>query len=98
MSNEDQISAFLKTIPKDCKNSELLITQGIIESDRSQFPILVGNVIPHLTLSIEAKEHSAPAAKGTIANNSYMHLFFFILTNIIEWGGLLARLQGSAVW
>jgi hypothetical protein len=34
MSNEDQISAFLKTIPKDCKNSELLIAKGIIEGDR----------------------------------------------------------------
>ena len=50
LSNMDQISAFLKTIPKDCKNSELLIAKGIIEGDRSQFPTLVGNVIPHLTL------------------------------------------------
>jgi len=33
MSAEDQISAFLKTIPKDCKNGELLIAKGIIESD-----------------------------------------------------------------
>jgi hypothetical protein len=70
MSNEDQISAFLKTIPKDCKNSKLLIAKGIIEGDRSQFPTLVGNVIPHLTLSIVAKEHGAPAAKHTIANIS----------------------------
>ena len=44
MSNEDQISAFLKTIPKDCKNSNLLIAKGIIEGDRSHFPTLVGNV------------------------------------------------------
>ena len=33
MSAEDQISAFLKTIPKDCKNGELLIAKGIIEGD-----------------------------------------------------------------
>ena len=70
MTNKDQISAFLKTIPKDCKNSKLLIAKGIIEGDRSRFLTLVGNVIPHLTLSIEAKEHGAPAAKGTIANTS----------------------------
>jgi hypothetical protein len=70
MSNEDQISAFLKTIPKDYKNSKLLIAKGIIEGDRSRFLTLVGNVIPHLTLSIEAKEHGAPAAKCTIANTS----------------------------
>jgi hypothetical protein len=44
---EDQITAFLKTIPKDCKNGELLIAKGIIEGDRSRFPTLVGNVIPH---------------------------------------------------
>ena len=49
MSNEDQISAFLKTIPKDCKNGDLLIAKGIIEGDRSRFPTLVGNVIPMLT-------------------------------------------------
>lgn len=46
MSNEDQISMFLKTIPKDCNNSDLLITKGIIEGDRSRFPTLVGNVSP----------------------------------------------------
>ena len=28
MSAEDQISAFLKTIPKDCKNGELLIAKA----------------------------------------------------------------------
>ena len=33
LSNEDQISVFLKTIPKDCKNSKLLIAKGIIEGD-----------------------------------------------------------------
>ena len=33
MSAEDQISAFLKTIPKDCTNGELLIAKGIIEGD-----------------------------------------------------------------
>ena len=31
MSNEDQINVFLKIIPKDCTNSELLIMKGIIE-------------------------------------------------------------------
>ena len=70
MSAEDQISAFLKTIPKDCKNSELLIAKGIIEGDRSRFPTLVGNVIPHLTLSIDSKEPGASLAKRTIANTS----------------------------
>lgn len=70
MSAEDQISAFLKTIPKDCKNGELLIAKGIIEGDRSRFPTLVGNVIPHLTLSIDTKEYGAQAAKRTIANTS----------------------------
>jgi hypothetical protein len=33
MLAEDQISAFLKMIPKDCKNGELLIAKGIIEGD-----------------------------------------------------------------
>jgi hypothetical protein len=70
MSTEDQISAFLKTIPKDCKNGELLIAKGIIEGDRPQFPTLVGNVIPHLTLSIKTREFGAQAAKRTIANTS----------------------------
>src|SRR5512144_305104 len=59
-----------KTIPKDCKNSELLIAKGIIEGDRSRFPTLVGNVIPHLTLSIESKEPGVSFAKRTIANTS----------------------------
>jgi hypothetical protein len=31
MSAEGQISTFLKMIPKDCKNSKLLIANGIIE-------------------------------------------------------------------
>ena len=70
MSAEDQISAFLKTIPKDCKNSELLIAMGIIEGDRSWFPTLVGNMIPHLTLSIDTKEFGAQATKRMIANMS----------------------------
>jgi hypothetical protein len=70
MSAKDQISPFLKTIPKDCKNSELLITKCINEGDRSRFPTLVGNVIPHLTLSIDSKEPGASAAKRTIANTS----------------------------
>ena len=30
MSKEDKIRAFLKMIPKDCRNSELGIAQGII--------------------------------------------------------------------
>lgn len=68
MFNEDQISVFLVTIPKDCKNSELLITKDIIEGDRSWFLTLVGNVISQLMVYIEAKEHSAPAAKRTIVN------------------------------
>ena len=33
MSEEDRISAFLKTIPRDCKNSELGIARDIIEGD-----------------------------------------------------------------
>ena len=70
LSNKDYISAFLKTFPKDCNNSKLLITKCIIEGDRSRFPILVGNVIPHLTLSMEAKELGMSAAKHTIANMS----------------------------
>ena len=56
MSNEDKRSVFLQTIAKDCKNIKLLIAKGIIEGDRSQLPTMVGNVIPHLTLSMEAKE------------------------------------------
>ena len=70
MSNKDQISVFLKMIPKDWNDSELLIAKGNIEGDRSWFPTLVVTVVPHLTLSIEAKEHGAPAAKWTIANTS----------------------------
>jgi hypothetical protein len=70
MSAEDQISAFLKTIPKDCKNGKLLIAKGIIEGDRFRFPTLVGNMIPHLTLFIDSKEYSVQAAKRTIANTS----------------------------
>jgi hypothetical protein len=66
MLAEDQITAFLKTIPKDCKNGKLLITKGIIEGDQSRFPTLVGNVIPHLTLSIDTKEPGAQAAKCTM--------------------------------
>jgi len=69
-SNEDHIGTFLRTIPKDCKNSKLLIDKGTIEGNRSRLPTLFGNVIPHLTLSIETKEHSAPGAKCTIANMS----------------------------
>ena len=88
MPNEDQISAFLKTFPKDCKNCKLLIAKGIIDGDRSRLPTLVGNVTPLLTLSIEAKEHSAPAAKHTIANTSSTQ-GQHIMTNVIEWGGLL---------
>lgn len=66
MSTEDQISPFLKTIPNDCNNSELLITKGIIEGDKSWLPTLVDNIITHLSLSIEANDHSTPTAKHTI--------------------------------
>lgn len=34
MSKQDKISAFLKTIPKDGKNSELRIPRNIIKGDR----------------------------------------------------------------
>jgi hypothetical protein len=70
MSMEDQISALLKMIPKDCKNGKLLIAKGIIEGDRSRFPILVGNVIPCLPLPIDTKEPHVQDAKCTIANTS----------------------------
>jgi hypothetical protein len=70
MSAEDQISAFLKRIPNHCKNGKLLIAEGIIEGDQSRFPTLVGNVIPHVTLSIKVKEPRAQATKHTIANAS----------------------------
>ena len=65
---EDQISLFLKTIPKHCKNIKLLISKGIIEGDQSWFSTLVGSVIPHLTLSIDTKKFDVQAAKRTIAN------------------------------
>ena len=63
MSEEDKISAFLKTIPNDCKNSELGITWGTIKGDRSWFPTLIGTVTPHLSLSIESREQGASDAK-----------------------------------
>ena len=68
MSNEDLISAFLKTIPKYCKNRELAIEMGIIKGDRSRLPTLIGNVIPHLLLSMDMKEHGDMIAQHTIAN------------------------------
>ncbi len=34
LSEPDRISAFIQTIPKDCKNTELVISKGIIEGDR----------------------------------------------------------------
>ena len=68
MSKEDKVSAFLATIPKDCKNSELGIAQGIIEGDRSRFPTLIGTVIPHLSLSFESQEWGASDAKHAITN------------------------------
>ena len=68
MFEEDKISAFLNTIPKDCKNSELGIDWGIIEGNRSQFPTLIGAIIPHLSLSIESQEWAEPDARHTIAN------------------------------
>jgi hypothetical protein len=42
MLNKDQIIASLMIIPKDYKNSELVIARDIIEGDSSQFPTLVG--------------------------------------------------------
>ena len=54
MSKEDMISVFLKRIPKDCKKSELGITWGIIEGDRSWVPTLIGTFVPHLSLSIKS--------------------------------------------
>ena len=56
LSKTDRISAFLQTIPKNCKNSELVIAKGIIEGDRSRFPMLISMVIPHLSLSIASRE------------------------------------------
>ncbi len=70
MSDKDKISTFLTTIPKVCKNSELVIAWGIIEGDRSQFPTLIGTFIPHLSLSIDSREWGATDAKHTIANAS----------------------------
>ena len=70
MSNKDQISAFLKTILKDCNNMELMITKGIIEGDRSRFITLFGNVIPHLMLSIDKNNCCAAVAKCTITNTN----------------------------
>jgi hypothetical protein len=70
MSAEDQISAFLKMFLKDCKNGKLHIAKSMIKGDQSGFPTLVGNLIPHLTLSIDTKEPGAQAAKRTIANAS----------------------------
>ena len=68
LSEADRISAFLQTIPKDCKNSELVIAKGIIEGDRSRFPTLISTVIPHLSLSIVSRERGTSDAKRTIAN------------------------------
>ncbi len=68
MSKEDKISASRKTIPMDCKNSELGIAWGIIEGYMSRFPTLIGIVIPHLSLSIELQEQGVPNAKRIIAN------------------------------
>ena len=68
LSEEDKISAFLKSISKDCKNSELGNAWGIIEGDRSRFPTLIGTVIPHLSLSFESQEWGASDAKHAITN------------------------------
>ncbi len=46
MSNEDQISAFLKMIPKDCKNGNLLIAKGTIEGTDPVSPHLSGMLSP----------------------------------------------------
>ena len=95
VSNKDQISAFLNIIPKDCKN-KLLIAKGIIEGDRSWFPTLVGNVIPHLTCPLKQKSTVLPLPSAQLPTRA-PHLES-VLTNVIKWGGLLARLRGSAVW
>jgi hypothetical protein len=100
MSAEDPISAFLKTIPKDCKNSKLLIAKGITEGDRSRFPTLVGNVIP-LTLSINTKEFSVQAVKRMIANTSFAsgQPPRSAVTLVEALGGApVDRLLGSAAW
>ena len=55
-------------IPKDCKNSELVISKGIIEGNRSRSPMLISMVIPHLSLSIVSRERGTSDAKRTIAN------------------------------
>ncbi len=67
MSNEDQISTFLKTIPKDYKNGELVIANGIIEGDWLCDATLVGNVIPMLSPTINTMEHGVPVPMHTIA-------------------------------
>ena len=54
-------------IPKDCKNSELVISKGIIEGNRSRSPMLISMVIPHLSLSIASRERGRSNAKRTIA-------------------------------
>ena len=56
--------------PSASKNSKLISAQVIIEDDRSMFSNLVGNVVPHLSLSNETMEHGASVEKCTIANIS----------------------------
>ena len=68
MSNEDQISMFLKMIPKDCKNGELVNVKGIIEADQLCFPTLVGNVFPVLSPTIDTKECRVSVPNHMIAN------------------------------
>jgi hypothetical protein len=101
LSVEDHISAFLKTTPKDCKNSELLIAKGIIEGDQSRFPTLVGNVIPHLTLSIDPRSRVHPPP-NTLSTTPALHLDMIprsIATLGRALGGdLVGRPLGSATW
>lgn len=68
MSEQDKISAFLKTIPPDCKNTELVIAKVVVEGDRKRFPTLVSMVIPHLSATIVSQEWGTSDAKRTIAN------------------------------
>lgn len=65
MSNEDQISAFLKTIPKDCKNGKQVMAKSIIEGDRLRVPILVKYFISMLSLTINTKKSGVPVPMRT---------------------------------
>jgi len=76
ISNEDKISAFLETIPEDCKNSELVLAKGIIEDDRSQFFSIGWHCHPPPFLSIKTNEHGVPTANHIIINTSQLNTRF----------------------